>query len=616
MSARLIQRRGVVRSCGPRYFKDVCYDTYKARAGDLDHDARIAVTERYQRRLRFYQQLLLTAFVLRDLALIDTTLLAEYKDAVEGYDKLAQLFWPDGGGGGGGGAAAAAKDAASARANARKNQATVKEMKLMKEGECCISVTSITSAAALFCPERRLPPPGADAGCADRYLVKEAVIASSDRTHGKFSQLTLNMIRMMQLLEHTHTPKPLAHGGAGKKANKRHRTTAGVGAGAQQSQAHGAEGSPPPPPPNPHKHLLYRPAARKVLMHIQWAAAQLAAGEGEGAGEGAALLVYLCAKDAYARPGAGRPGAGESRLYDGGLVFNDAPTHSGDTSKKHKVGSKADECIHPGDLVPFTRAPVFLIIDGPGAAHFTCMEAQTRYGDVFVALLSPPGYPDGTTEPKMGTLFAFFLHAPLEALAYLAGVHVRLPDQARTDDEAVAVQQGPWKDAAASFAQLVAAAEALLTGAGTPAVYGHFAQDPFLRRLLARFVVLHHVYEMHHKLSAGPEDHCPRAIPHLGSSVRTRSAYPACACARMCVCVCACVCARVRMCCACARVHTRVHASSSCACVCAGRCCCRRRCGHSPSANPCWTRGRRPPPPRRCSTTWTSRSGCTTSSSS
>ena len=37
---------------------------------------------------------------------------------------------------------------------------------------------------------------------------------------------------------------------------------------------------------------------------------------------------------------------------------------------RKKTGGHDMHCIHPGDLIPYTRKPMFLIIDSPTASSF------------------------------------------------------------------------------------------------------------------------------------------------------------------------------------------------------------------------------------------------------
>ena len=210
-------------------------------------------------------------------------------------------------------------------------------------------------------------------------------------------------------------------------------------------------------------------------------------------------------------------GAGQS-LYRGGLVFQEPSSHHSDTKPSRKTKPTQSDVIHPGDIMQFTRNPLFLVVDGPGSCHFTHMES--RFGQHCVVLLSPTSYPDDIVEPKMGSLFSYFLHAPLEAICYLCASYVRLPGVPNTKaEERISVKEMMWNEASTLFASLVATIRALLhtvwDANQVPDAYKAFAQDPFLNRILVRFIIFYYVCLMHPQFDPDTPSHYPQVIGHF-----------------------------------------------------------------------------------------------------
>ena len=78
--------------------------------------------------------------------------------------------------------------------------------------------------------------------------------------------------------------------------------------------------------------------------------------------------------------------------------------------------------LYPGDLYPFLRKPLMLVIDSENSsafAHFPCL-----FGQPLVALLSPPQMPVALSARRResGGLFTLFLHSPLAAFCFVCGV--------------------------------------------------------------------------------------------------------------------------------------------------------------------------------------------------
>lgn len=107
-------------------------------------------------------------------------------------------------------------------------------------------------------------------------------------------------------------------------------------------------------------------------------------------------------------------------------------------------GYKEPHCLYPGDIYPYTRRPLFIIIDSdnsfvfqhvPRLVRFTRIFAFTlewnsqhrpyfRYfGQPLVILMSPQDVPTSFQDYQHhGSLFTLFLHSPLTAVCYICNV--------------------------------------------------------------------------------------------------------------------------------------------------------------------------------------------------
>lgn len=106
---------------------------------------------------------------------------------------------------------------------------------------------------------------------------------------------------------------------------------------------------------------------------------------------------------------------------------------------------KENHCLYPGDLYPFTRRPLFIIIDSDNS--FVFQHIPRYFGQPLVVLMSPQDVPPsfqgiytvhvykylcviafdflngGLAEVQHhGSLFTLFLHSPLTALCYVCNV--------------------------------------------------------------------------------------------------------------------------------------------------------------------------------------------------
>lgn len=309
-----------------------------------------------------------------------------------------------------------------------------------------------------------------------KLKLQEAILVGNYQKQIKFSELTLDMYRMLQSLErepftaHPSTVTKSKSAKAGEPSQNDKKESA-VGSYKEENNTSGATSTKPGATTNPnsanlnsknsnpHKYLLYRPSLSQLMVYISTAF--------KDTGDSSALLLYLSA-DGYAYPDQTVPG------YGGGVIAsqrnktnavpdrsatantssnaaagvnsnsaaNAAPTAANSTSttagnnnaSTTVVGTNASasnpnaaainassdqvvttpsvHCLHPADLIPFTRKPLFLIVDSDSSTKFKGM--PNVFDQPVMCLMSPTDYPSSVQDKsEIGSLFTLFLHTPL-----------------------------------------------------------------------------------------------------------------------------------------------------------------------------------------------------------
>src|SRR5690606_4126780 len=82
---------------------------------------------------------------------------------------------------------------------------------------------------------------------------------------------------------------------------------------------------------------------------------------------------------------------------------------------------KEIHCLYPGDLYPFVRRPLFIIVDSDNSSAF--QHIPRYFGQPLVILMSPeecpPPYHD---QQSKGSLLTLFLHCPLTAICLISNI--------------------------------------------------------------------------------------------------------------------------------------------------------------------------------------------------
>ncbi|KAG7476778.1 hypothetical protein MATL_G00086570 [Megalops atlanticus] len=283
-----------------------------------------------------------------------------------------------------------------------------------------------------------------------QLTLADALIIGNCNNQVKFSELTIDMFRMLQALE--REPVNLA--------------TQATKPGALEPSERPAKRE------NPHKYLLYKPTFSQLYTFLSASFKELPANS--------VLLVYLSATGVFPTGCTDYEGP-----YDfGGVLTNtNRDVVNGETVQKRNQAQKEMHCLHPGDLFPFTRKPLFIIVDSSNSTAYK--NFSNLFGQPLVCLLSPTVYPKSMKDQSQrGSLFTLFLYSPLMAFLFICDL--------------CSLRQGLWEKAQEFLRKVYRDIGQLLTHSHSiDQAFLQFYGDEFLRLLLIRFVFCSAVLRLH-----------------------------------------------------------------------------------------------------------------------
>ncbi|XP_051693834.1 protein SCAI isoform X2 [Oryctolagus cuniculus] len=278
----------------------------------------------------------------------------------------------------------------------------------------------------------------------------DALIIGNCNNQVKFSELTVDMFRMLQALE--REPMNLA-----SQMNK---------PGMQES------GDKPTRRENPHKYLLYKPTFSQLYTFLAASFKELPANS--------VLLIYLSATGVFPT---GRSDSEGPYDFGGVLTNSNRDIINGDAIHKRNQPHKEMHCLHPGDLYPFTRKPLFIIVDSSNSVAYK--NFTNLFGQPLVCLLSPTAYPKALQDQSQrGSLFTLFLNNPLMAFLFVSGLS--------------SMRRGLWEKCQEYLRKINRDIAQLLTHSRSiDQAFLQFFGDEFLRLLLTRFIFCSATMRMH-----------------------------------------------------------------------------------------------------------------------
>ncbi|KAK9710050.1 hypothetical protein K7432_008683 [Basidiobolus ranarum] len=315
-----------------------------------------------------------------------------------------------------------------------------------------------------------------------KMKLQEAILVGNCQNQIKFSELTLDMYRMLQSLEREPVgSKTMANTEGSSGADKSHHREEGSLEDQVNAPPTNTKDKATARRVNPHKFLLYRPNYSQLVVYLANAFKEI--------NENSALLLYLSADGVKLEPT-------DNNSYSGGVAtaYRKIPdkNESSDTNT-------LTHCLHPEDILPFTRKPLFLIVDSNNSQAFKSI--CTPFNQPFMCLLSPTEYPIKDIA-QVGNLFTLFLHSPLLGFSFVS--------------QTTQMSSVDWTKCTELVSTLEDEISELLLASQLDKAT-KFLQDDFLRRFITRFVFCHAVFTCHS--SFNDPTHFPTASPSIPEEI-------------------------------------------------------------------------------------------------
>ncbi|GJJ75156.1 hypothetical protein EMPS_07514 [Entomortierella parvispora] len=338
-----------------------------------------------------------------------------------------------------------------------------------------------------------------DGSSSTKMRLQEAILIGNAHNQIKFSELTIDMYRILQSLEReTSQIRATDNGSKDNGLSAVSSATGGVNVDAglnapvkdesaeESTVAQRRQSEKSVKRSNPHKYLLYRPTLSQLMVYLATAFKEVSSDS--------ALLIYISA-DGSKRSVPDNSGA---KGYHGGILTNSRKVVDNADQEQQSIS----HCLHPGDLLPFTRKPMFLIVDSNNSVAFADMPRV--FNHPYMSLLSPAEYPASIPDTsQVGGLFTLFLHAPLLAFSFISGIAQISPDT--------------WEQCAGLITQAEGKIAELMAAASLDKSLRRFLQDEFLRQFMIRFALCHIILKAH--VAFTEPKHLPMSYPALPASV-------------------------------------------------------------------------------------------------
>jgi len=319
-----------------------------------------------------------------------------------------------------------------------------------------------------------------------KLKLQEAILVGNHQNQMKFSELTLDMFRMLQLLEREPTSNDKQN-----SDNNEHEKKDNQDDPNDKNEKNSMRRI------NPHKYLLHKPSFGQLMLYITTAFKEIS--------ENSALLLYLSADGVkHIIKGEGQ----DSELqqgYSGGIATSTNPRKTEKTETSEQTA--LTHCLHPIDLVPFTRKPMFIIIDSNNSTAFKSIPKV--FNAPLVSLMSPIEYPGNINDSAhSGGLFTLFLHSPIKAISFISDITEMANDK--------------WNECKAKIKDIENYISDLYNAQATPTgtidkSYKRFIQDDFLRQILVRYVLCCNVLQFNEQFKE--PSHYPTCNPPLPQSL-------------------------------------------------------------------------------------------------
>ncbi|CAL5401436.1 unnamed protein product [Camellia sinensis] len=318
-----------------------------------------------------------------------------------------------------------------------------------------------------------------------KLRLRDAILTSYYPNEVKFSELTLDTFRMLQCLE--WEPSGSFYKSTGAPSSGTATNIAQNGAPGPSRINYSQDITDPTLPPNPRKAVLYRPTVTQFIAVLSTMCEELPS---DGV-----LLIYLSAS-----------GSDTSGSLNHSSRQGEGDSLSDLTCGLH-IGARGNgglDCIYPCDFIPFTRRPLLLVVESDNSTAFKAINGAEK-GEPAALLLSPSS--SSIMPHPNGSLFTSFLTAPLQAFCLLLGISGS-DSETDTCNKAENLLSSLLND----WGMTLAASDTL------DPVWAQVLSDPFLRRLLLRFIFCRAVLTLYAP-TFNKKEFLPECIPCLPEAV-------------------------------------------------------------------------------------------------
>ncbi|CAL5340457.1 protein SCAI [Camellia sinensis] len=318
-----------------------------------------------------------------------------------------------------------------------------------------------------------------------KLRLRDAILTSYYPNEVKFSELTLDTFRMLQCLE--WEPSGSFYKSSGAPSSGTATNIAQNGAPGPSRINYSQDITDPTLPPNPRKAVLYRPTVTQFIAVLSTMCEELPS---DGV-----LLIYLSAS-----------GSDTSGSLNHSSRQGEGDSLSDLTCGLH-IGARGNgglDCIYPCDFIPFTRRPLLLVVESDNSTAFKAINGAEK-GEPAALLLSPSS--SSIMPHPNGSLFTSFLTAPLQAFCLLLGISGS-DSETDTCNKAENLLSSLLND----WGMTLAASDTL------DPVWAQVLSDPFLRRLLLRFIFCRAVLTLYAP-TFNKKEFLPECIPCLPEAV-------------------------------------------------------------------------------------------------
>ncbi|CAL5398254.1 unnamed protein product [Camellia sinensis] len=318
-----------------------------------------------------------------------------------------------------------------------------------------------------------------------KLRLRDAILTSYYPNEVKFSELTLDTFRMLQCLE--WEPSGSFYKSSGAPSSGTATNIAQNGAPGPSRINYSQDITDPTLPPNPRKAVLYRPTVTQFIAVLSTMCEELPS---DGV-----LLIYLSAS-----------GSDTSGSLNHSSRQGEGDSLSDLTCGLH-IGARGNgglDCIYPCDFIPFTRRPLLLVVESDNSTAFKAINGAEK-GEPAALLLSPSS--SSIMPHPNGSLFTRFLTAPLQAFCLLLGISGS-DSETDTCNKAENLLSSLLND----WGMTLAASDTL------DPVWAQVLSDPFLRRLLLRFIFCRAVLTRYAP-TFNKKEFLPECIPCLPEAV-------------------------------------------------------------------------------------------------